>query len=66
MNEGLVLFGHTVLGTLKDVLPIIAILLVFQLVVFGTQLCSYREIYGLETDANGSVVGSGNDHQFLA
>ncbi len=27
------LFGHTVLGTLKDVLPIIAILLVFQLVV---------------------------------
>lgn len=45
---------------------IMLIALVFQLVVFGTQLCSYREIYGLDTDATGSVGGSGDDHQLLA
>jgi len=45
---------------------IMLIAMVFQLAVFCTQFCSYREIYGLKTDATGSGPAGGGDHQLLA
>ncbi len=45
---------------------IMLIALVFQLAVFGTQFCSFRDIYGLDTDEDGSGAVAANDHQLLA
>ena len=42
---------------------IILIALLFQLAVFGTQFCSFREIYGLDSGEPGNGAA---DHQMLA
>jgi hypothetical protein len=42
------------------------IALAFQLVVFGTQFCSFREIYDLEVQSPEAVSGEGSDGQLLA
>jgi hypothetical protein len=44
----------TVLGGLAGMLGmglVMMLLLLFQLLLFGTQYCSFREIFGLETEA---------------
>jgi len=45
---------------------IMLIALIFQLAVFATQFCSYREIYGLDVDAEVSGGDAAGDHQLLA
>ena len=45
---------------------IMLITLAFQLAVFATQYCSFRDIFGLETDRAGAAPDVTDDHQFLA
>ncbi len=45
---------------------IMLIALAFQLAVFGTQFCSFRDIYGLGSDGTGSGMNQTSDHQLLA
>ncbi len=45
---------------------IMLIALAFQLAIFGTQFCSFRDIYGLESDGTGLNPQEVNDHQLLA
>jgi len=45
---------------------IMLIALMFQLAVFATQFCSFREIYGLDAGVNDSGSQAAGDHQLLA
>jgi len=45
---------------------IMLIALVFQLAVYGTQFCSFRDIYGLADDRSGSNPDTTGDNQLLA
>lgn len=45
---------------------IMLIALMFQLAVFATQFCSFREIYGLDAGLNDSGSQAADDHQLLA
>jgi hypothetical protein len=45
---------------------IMVLALAFQLVVFGTQFCSFRDIYGLDSTAAEAGQGHDGEHQLLA
>jgi len=40
--------------------------LVFQLVIFGTQYCAFRDIFGLDEGSAGPGPAVGKDDQLLA
>ncbi|MGH8034217.1 MAG: hypothetical protein ACREO9_03250, partial [Lysobacterales bacterium] len=64
-----VLFQVAAKAGFLSVLPVglmLLIVLAFQLVVFGAQFCSFREIYGLDTVSPGVGAGGDKDDQLLA
>ena len=40
--------------------------LVFQLIIFGTQYCAFRDIFGLDEESAGPTSAAGKDDQLLA
>jgi hypothetical protein len=45
---------------------IMLIALLFQLIIFGTQYCSFRDIYGLDSVATSLPESDSDDHQLVA